>query len=515
MAARRLSMRKIKEVLRLHFEKGLSAREIAGSLDIGRGTIRNYLHRVEQVGLSWPLPAEMDEAALEHRLFPVIPIISQEKRQMPPMEYLHQELRKKGVTLQLLWHEYKEKDPQGYQYSQFCYHYHEWAEKLDPCLRQEYRAGERLFVDYAGQTVEITDPQTGELQEAQIFVATLGASNYTFAEATLSQDLPSWIQSHVHAFEFFQGVPEILVPDNLTDAVTRSCRYEPDLNATYREMAEHYGTIIIPARVAKPRDKAKVESGVLQAERWVLAPLRHRTFFSLAELNDAIKGQLEILNHRPFEKLEGTRKSLFETLDKPALKPLPLQRFTYAEWSRHKVNIDYHIEVDHHYYSVPYQLIHERLDVRITSTTLEVFFKGRRVALHSRSYLRGRYTTLREHMPKAHQKYLEWSPSRLIQWAAQMGPETQKLLTHILENRPHPEQGYRSCLGVLRLGKRYSPERLEAACARALAFKAYSYKNVESILNKGLDQQPFKVSLPQGRLPLLEHENLRGREYYR
>jgi transposase len=508
-------MRKIKEVLRLHYEKGLSAREIARSLDVGRGTIKNYLDRVQQVGLSWPLAPEIDEATLEHRLFPFIHPVAQEKRPMSSMEYLHQELRKKGVTLQLLWHEYKEKYPDGYQYSQFCRLYHQWAEKLDPCLHQEYRAGEKLFVDYAGPTMEITDPETGEIQQGQIFVATLGASNYTFAEATLSQDLPSWIQSHVHAFEFFQGVTEVLTPDNLRDAVTRSCRYEPDLNASYREMAEHYSTVIIPARVGKARDKAKVESGVLQVERWVMAPLRHRTFFSLAELNEAIREQLEFLNNRPFEKLQGTRKSLFESLEKSVLKPLPIHRFVFAEWKTARVNIDYHIEVDRHYYSVPYQLIHEKVEVRLTDTTLEVFFKGRRVTSHLRSYLQGRYTTLSEHMPKSHQKYLKWTPSRLIRWAGTIGPQTQKLLTFILENRPHPEQGYRSCLGVLRLRKRYSPERLEAACARALVFKAYSYKNVESILKKGLDQQPLEgFSSSPTRLPLLEHENLRGKEYY-
>jgi transposase len=507
-------MRKIKEVLRLRYEKGLTARQIAKSLDISRSTIRDYLERAKQAGLGWPLPWELDEASLEHQLFPSIHAIPQEKRHMPSPEYLHQELKRKGVTLQLLWHEYKERNLDGYQYSQFCRIYHQWADKLDPCLRQVYKAGEKLFVDYAGQTMEITDSTTGEIQSAQIFVATLGASNYTFAEASLSQDLPSWIESHVRAFEFFQGVAEILTPDNLKDAVTRSCRYEPDLNATYREMAEHYGTVIIPARVGKAKDKAKVESGVLQVERWILAALRHHTFFSLAELNEAISKQLEILNNRPFEKLEGTRKSLFETLDKPALKPLPVHRFIFAEWRKAKVNIDYHIEVDHHYYSVPYQLIHERLDVRLTDTTIEVFFKSRRVALHRRSGLRGKHTTLTEHMPKAHQQHLQWSPSRMIRWAGQIGPHTQNLVSLILESRGHPEQGYRSCLGLLRLEKRYSTERLEAACARALAFKAYSYKNVESILKKGLDQQPFEVSSPQGRLPLLEHENLRGRQYY-
>ena len=514
MAARRLSMRKIKEVLRLHFEKGLSAREIARSLDVGRGTIQNYLHRAQQVGLSWPLAPEIDEVTLERQLFPSLHPVAQEKRQMPPMEYLHQELKKKGVTLQLLWHEYKEKCPEGYQYSQFCRLYHQWAEKIDPCLRQEYRAGEKLFVDYAGQTMEITDPETGEIRETQIFVATLGASNYTFAEATLSQDLPSWIQSHVHVFEFFQGVTEILVPDNLKDAVTRSCRYEPDLNASYRELAEHYGAVIIPARVAKPRDKAKVESGVLQVERWVLAPLRHRTFFSLADLNEAIQKQLEFLNNRPFEKLQATRKSLFETLEKPVLKPLPIHRYVFAEWRTARVNIDYHIEVDRHYYSVPYQLIHEKVEVRLTEAAVEVFLKNQRIASHLRSHLPGKYSTLPEHMPKSHQKHLQWTPSRLIQWARTIGPQTQKLLAFILENRPHPEQGYRSCLGVLRLKKRYTPERLEAACARALVFKAYSYKNVESILKSGLDQQPLPVTSAQTPLSRVEHSNLRGREYY-
>ncbi len=507
-------MRKIKEVLRLHHQKGLSARQVAKSLGIGRSTIQDYLRRAEQAGLSWPLPPELDDGTLEDRLFPCIQCAPQQKRQMPPLEYLHQELKKKGVTLQLLWHEYKEKHPEGYQYSQFCRIYRQWAEKLDPCLRQDYRAGEKLFVDYAGQTMEITNPETGEIHEAQIFVATLGASNYTFAEASLCQNLPSWIESHVHAFEFFQGVAQILIPDNLKDAVTRSCRYEPDLNATYRELADHYGAVIIPARVGKARDKAKVESGVLQVQRWVLAPLRHRTFFSLADLNEAIAKQLEILNNRPFEKLDATRKSLFETLDKPALKPLSRHRFTYAEWIRAKVSIDYHIEVDHHYYSVPYQLIHERLDVRLTDTIVEIFFKGRRVALHRRSCLRAKHTTLAEHMPKSHQKYLQWTPSRLIRWAGRIGPHTQNLVACILENRPHPEQGYRSCLGLLRLGKRYCPERLEAACGRALAFKAYSYKNVESILKNRLDQQPLDACLPQTRLALTEHQNLRGSKYY-
>ena len=507
-------MRKIKEVLRLHHEKRLSDREIAKSVQIGRSTVKDYLLRAQRAGLSWPLPSELDEASLEHLLFPCNHSIPPERRQMPSPGYLHQELKRKGVTLQLLWHEYRQSNPDGYQYSQFCRIYQQWTKKLDPCLRQPYRAGEKLFVDYAGQTIPFIDRETGEIHEAQVFVATLGASNYTFAEASLSQNLPSWIQSHIHAFEFFQGAPEILIPDNLLSAVTRPCRYEPDLNATYREMAEHYETVIIPARVRKPKDKAKVESGVQMVEHWVLAPLRHRDFFSLLEVNEAIAEQIEKLNNRPFQKLEGTRRSLFETLEKPALKPLPLQRYIYTDWKRAKPNIDYHIEVGHHYYSVPYQLIQHRLDVRFSDTLVEVLFKGRRVASHRRSYRKGGYTTLSEHMPKSHQKYLEWTPSRLLRWAAKTGPHTQNLVAAILEHRPHPEQGYRSCLGLLRLGKTYSAERLEAACARALEIKAYSYKNVESILKKGLDRQPLRTASSQPPQPLLEHANLRGKEYY-
>jgi transposase len=507
-------MRKIREVLRLHFEHQQSARQIAKSCNIARSTVKEYLHRADQAKLTWPLSPEMDDAALENQLFPPAPLISSEKRQMPPMEYLHRERKRKGVTLQLLWHEYKEANPEGYQYSQFCERYRQWTQKLDVCLRQEYRAGEKLFVDYAGQTLPIQDPLTGVTQEAYLFVATLGASNYTFAEATLSQDLPSWIQSHVHAFEFFHGVPEILIPDNLKTGVTHPCRYEPDINPTYLDLAEHYGTVVIPARVHKAKDKAKVESAVLITERWILAALRNYTFFNLEELNQAIRVKLQDFNLRKFQKLETTRKELFENLDRPALKPLPEKPYEYAEWKKATVNIDYHIEVDHHYYSVPYQLAREQMEVRITRTTIEVLFKNRRVASHPRSYRKGGFTTLKEHMPKAHQQFLDWTPSRILRWAQQLGPNTEKLVTHILENKPHPQQGFRSCLGIFRLGKQYSKERLEAACAYALSINGFFYKSVESILKHGLDQKNT-LTLPSREEPLpLSHPNIRGKEYY-
>jgi transposase len=506
-------MRKIKEVLRLHFEHQQSIRQIAPSCSIARSTVQEYLYRAEQAGLTWPLPEEMDDAALESRLFPPQTPIPPEKRQMPPMEYLHQERKKKGVTLMLLWHEYKQANPDGYQYSQFCELYHQWRKTLDVCLRQEYRAGEKLFVDYAGQTIPIHDPLTGETREAYLFVAALGASSYTFAEATLERTLSSWIHSHVHAFEFFDGVSEILVPDNLKTGVTHPSRYEPDLNPTYQDLAEHYGTAVIPARVGKPKDKAKVESAVLVAERWILAALRNFTFFSLAELNQAIREKLKELNHRPFQKLDTTRQKLFETLDRPALKPLPEKPYEYAEWKKPRVHIDYHIEVEGHYYSVPHQLKNHQVEVRLTAQTVEVLFKHRRVTSHPRSYRKGAFTTLKEHMPPAHQKYLEWTPERMIRWAQQIGPNTEKLINHILENKPHPQQGFRSCLGIFRLGKVYSPERLEAACAYALSIRGFFYKSVESILKKGIDRKNIFGQQSQETLPL-SHPNIRGKEYY-
>jgi len=506
-------MRKIKEVLRLKWAHKLSNRKIAESCFISRSTVADYLLRAKLAGLSWPIAPELDDAAIENLLFPVTDKSIPAERRMPDMEYLYQELKRKSVTIQLLWYEYKQANTDGYQYSQFCNLYRQWVKKLDLTLRQEHRAGEKLFIDYAGQTVSIVDPKTGEITEAQIFLAALGASNYTFVEASLSQDLPSWIKSHVHAFEFFGGVAEILVPDNLKSGVTNPCRYEPDINPTYQDLAEHYGTTVIPARSRRPKDKAKVESAVFVAERWILAALRNHTFFSLAELNRAIAEKLHDLNNRKFQKLNTTRRQLFETIDRPALKPIPSRPYEYAEWKRARVNIDYHIEIDRHYYSVPYQLAREQVDVRLTSSTVEVLFKNRRVASHQRDYRKGAFITLTEHMPKSHQRYLEWTPSRIIRWAEKNGPKTEKLITRILDSRTHPEQGYRSSLGIMHLGKAYSPERLEAACERALFINAYSYKSVQSILKKGLDQQPFLFEQIENTQPL-NHHNIRGKHYY-
>ena len=505
-------MRRIKEVLRLHHESGLGRRQIGRSLSISHATVRGYLRRAEQAGLSWPLSDTLSDVQLEQRLFPPPIMIPAGERPLPDWASQNKELKRKGVTLFLLWQEYKAVYPDGYQYSRFCELYRAWASKIDVSMRQTHKAGEKLFVDYAGQSLPITNPGTGEIRVAQIFVATLGASSYTFAEATWTQSLPDWIGSHTRAFAFFGGVTEIIVPDNLKSGVTTPCRYEPGINRTYMDLAAHYGTAIIPARVYKAKDKAKVESGVLVVGRWILARLRNRTFFSLAEANTAIAELLTQLNDRPFQKLPGSRRELFETLDKPVLRQLPASLYTYAEWKKARVNIDYHIEVDGHYYSVPYQLIKQGLDVRITAHTVECFHKGKRVASHRRSFHKGKHTTVTEHMPKAHQQYAEWTPRRLVKWAASFGPNTSGLVEAILRKRVHPQQGFRSALGLLRLGKQYGPKRLENACERALATGAISYRSVASILKANLDKQPIQKA-PESPEPI-EHGNIRGAGYY-
>jgi len=507
-------MKKIKEVLRLR-SLGLHQHQIARSCSIGQSTVHHYLKRAAVAGINWPLAAEIDEVELERRLFP-LPLAPAERANLPPLDFvgLHRELTThKHVTLQLLWEEYHQAHPEGYRYSWFCQLYRDWLDQQDIVLRQQHRAGEKLFVDHAGDTIALTHPQTGEVLPAYLFVAVLGASNYIYAEATLNRDLPNWIGSHVRAFEFFGACPEIVVPDNWKTGVSRACRYEPDLNQTYAEMARHYGVAIIPARPAKPRDKAKVEQGVLLAERWIIAALRHRTFFDLGSLNQAIVELRDRLNHRPFKKREGCRWDLFCQLDRPALRPLPAQPYCFGDWKTLRVNIDYHVELERHYYSVPYQLIGQQVDARWTAATVEIFHRSLRVASHARSTVPYQATTQDGHRPKSHRAHLEWTPSRMIEWAATTGPATAKLVETILASKPHPEAGYRSCLGVIRLGKTYSLQRLEAAARRALHLRACSYPSIKSILACGLDRQP----LPQEAAPSappIQHPNIRGAGYF-
>jgi transposase len=511
MANRSISMRMAREILRLYFGLHLKKRQIGRACGVAPSTVIDYIQRAEDAGISWPLPEDLDDAALERVLNEQKGRPKPVRRPLPAMDEIHLELKKKGVTMQLLWFEYKERFPDGYQYTQFCEYYNRWAKTLELSLRQEHRAGEKTFIDFTGQTVPIKNPFTGEISDAEIFVAVLGASNYTYAEALPSQSLPFWIKAHIHAFEYFQGVSEILVPDNLRSGVTKACRYEPDLNPVYLSLAQHYGTAIIPARPYRAKDKAKVEAGVLLVTRWIIAALRHHTFFSIEELNAKIKELLERLNTRKFRKLDSSRRELFETLDKPAMKPLPVERYRYIDFKRSTVNIDYHVDVEKHFYSVPYQLVGKKLEVFLSADTVEIFHSNRRVVVHQRSFQKGKYTTLTEHMPKSHQKYLEWTPSRIIHWAQQIGPATTKLVETILSTRPHPEQGFRSCLGIFTLGKKYTPERLEAAATRAIKIRGYSYKSIKSILKTGLDRMPVAETK---EVKPVYHDNIRGKEYF-
>ena len=514
MARRPVSMHKTKEILRLKYELGLTNRQIAASLNLSHTCVDQHLHQAQQAGIGWPLPADLDDAQLRQRLRATEPLPPEPKRYLPPMVEVHRELQRKGVTLQLVWEEYRRVHPDGYAYTQFWEYYRRFCSQLEPALRQHHPAGERMFVDWAGLTIPLVNPQTGQSRPAYLFVAALGASNYTYTEAFENMQLSAWIEAHIHAWEFFGGVTRLTVPDNPKTAVTYACRYEPELNTGYEELAAHYGTVVLPARVRKPQDKAKVEAAVQHAERRILAVLRDQRFFSLAELNAAIRRELEVLNHRPFQKLPGSRAELFTQLDQPALQPLPATRYELAVWRKAKANIDYHVQVDWHNYSVPYRFTNQPVEVRLTIRTVEIFQRGQRVALHQRSHQRGGFTTDPAHRPKSHQCHLDWTPTRLIGWAQKdVGPQCAAAVSYILEHKPHPEQGYRSCLGLIRLNRHYGSTRLEQACQRARLLDVCSYASIKSILDTKLETQPVPAQ-PVVTAVLVTHDNLRGAPYY-
>jgi transposase len=510
-------MRPIREVLRQKWVLARPHREVAESLRIGLGTVCLVLDKAKQAGLDWPTVQTLTDEALEARLYTRPETATPERalRPWPDGAYIHRERRKAGVTLELLHLEYLEQHPEGYRYTQYCEIYRRWLKHRGLSMRQVHRAGEKLFVDYSGKKPTLIDPTTGELTEVELFVAVLGASNYTYAEATRTQQVPDWIGSHERAFGFFGGVPEVVVPDQLKSGVTVPGRYEPGIQRTYEDFAQHCTTVILPARPRSPRDKPKVEVGVQVVQRWILARLRHERFFSLAALNVRIRELLERLNAKVMRTYRASRRELFVQLDQPALRPLPAAPFVVGEWAINaRVNIDYHIAVHGHYYSVPYELLHELVDAHRTATTVEIFHRGQRVAAHLRDDRRGRHTTDPAHMPKAHRDHLEWSPSRLIDWARTIGPQTAALVEAILADRPHPEQGYRSCLGILRLAKGYGADRLEAACTRAGAARARSYRHVDAILKHGLDRLPLAAEATPPLTLVSAHEHLRGPEYY-
>ena len=505
-------MRQVREVLRLKHVCGHSGHRIAAAIGISRYTVAEYLRRAAVVGITWPVPAELDDVALERTLFTPPFAATEAQRPQPDWARIHAELRRPGVTLALLWQEYRAGHLDGFGYSRFCDLHAEWRARISPTMRQTHVAGEKLFVDYAGQTAAVIDPLTGEVRQAQVFVAALGASNYTYAEARWTQGLADWIGCHVNAFAFFGGVARQLICDNLKAGVTTASRYEPGVNRTYQDMAAHYGTAIVPTRVRKPRDKAKVEVAVQVVQRWVLARLRNHRFFSLAELNKAIREQVDELNARTMRRLGSSRRALFETIEHPALLELPAEPYAYAEWRRCRVALDYHVELHGHWYSVPYRLVREVVDARITEQTIEVFHRGTRVASHLRSPLRHRHTTVADHMSSAHRRYAEWTPTRLLREAAVIGPATAALVELILHAKPHPEQGFRACLGILRLVRGYGAERLEAACQRGIDIGARSYGSVVSILRNNLDRAYRPQPVPDE--PPLLHGNIRGGRYY-
>lgn len=512
-------MRKIREVLRLKFECGCSQRQIAASCDISVGVVAKYLARAAEARLSWQEAAQLSEADVDARLFRPPAPSDVPVRTPIDFEWVHRELRKTGVTLQLLWVEYHEaasrRGAAGYQYSQFCELYANWRSKLSVTMRQVHRAGEKAFVDYSGKKPHIVDSKTGEVTPVELFLTVLGASNYTFAEATRTQGLDDFVASTVRSFSFFGCVPHVLVPDQLRSAVSGPDRYEPEINPTYLEMAQHYGVAVVPARPRKPRDKAKVEAGVLLAQRWILARLRHRTFFDLAELNTAIAELVDGLNRRPFQKLEGCRRSAFESIDRPAMRPLPLLPYEKASWNKAKVNVDYHVDFDNRLYSVPHTLVGARVEIRATMSTVEILHRGERVASHRRSYgSRGTAVTREEHRPQSHRDYGKWPPERMIGWAGSFGPAVARVARQLLARYPHPEMGYRAVLGLVRCADKHGAARTDAACERALLAAGPwgpTRKQIEAMLKAGLER---RASIGEQRpLPII-HDNVRGAGYF-
>jgi transposase len=503
-------MRKTKEICRLS-AADLPGRAIARALGASSSTVGDAIARLKAAGLDWSKVETMSEERLERLLYrergQIIPDAHE-----PNWSRVCEELKRRHMTLQLLWIEYRAEHPDGYSYSWYCERYKAWLSKADPVMRQHHVFGEKAFVDWAGDTVDVVDGVTGEVTDAHLFVAVLGASNLMYVEAFHNEETESFLTGHVNAFQYMGGAPALLVPDNLKTGVTRSDRYDPDINTDYADLAHHYGTSILPARVRKPRDKAKVEVGVRHAYRMILAPLRNHTFFSLAQLNEEIFRLLEVINDRPFKKMAGSRRSVFEEHEAHLLRPLPARPYRYRKHKSAKVGIDYHVEVEVHRYSVPYHLIGEQVEVFIDERTVEIYHKGQRVALHVRSHVRGGFTTDPEHMPSTHRAHAEWTPERFEGWAAKTGPACAAFARRIMESREHPEIGFRNCMGLMSLGRKHGDDRLEAACVRALASGANRYQSVKSILQNGLDSVPLPAPPAPPAVP--DHDNLRGPDYY-
>lgn len=507
----RKSMRRIKDCLRLHFESRLSQAAIARTLQVARSTVWDYLERVKKSGKFWSDLKAMDDEHLEELLFTGLQPHPAMQRPLPDWEQVHKELHSKSyVTLRILWQEYIKTHPDGYSYPRFAVYYRKWAQRFKVYMRQRHIGGEKLFVDYSGKKPRIRDMRTGEEREVELLVMAWGASQYVYVEAQESQQLPQWIMGHRRGYEYFGCAPHIEVDDNLKSAVVKAHRYDPDVNRTFTEFAQHYGVAVIPTRPSKPKDKPKVENAVLLAQRWILACLRNRVFYSLAELNKAIRELVDIFNDKRMQRLPKSRRQLFLELDKPNALPLPTQPFEYREWVFPTVAFDYHIEVDHHFYSVPWTMARRQVSVRVTEKTVEVFDKQDRIALHARSRAQHQYTTVTEHMPPAHQKMVDWTPARLYAWAQQIGISTRQLIEKVIKTKFHPQQGFRPAMGILRLGKTYGNDRLEAAAKIALDFGFLRVQQITDLLKNGRDKLPSQI--PIATIP--NTDNVRGRDYY-
>ena len=515
MPAKGTSMLKLTQILRLHFDAKLSTRQIAKSLSLSVGVVSKYINRATDKSLSWPLSEDIDEKKLESLLKPHPNKRCGNDDSGINFAKTHQELKLKGITLQLLWDEYTSGIKSPLSYSRYCHLYRIYKQSLKRSMRQAHKAGDKVFIDYSGKTVDIIDPETGAIRKTEIFVGVLGASSYTFAEATWTQQLPDFLASQQRMFEFFGGVPALVVPDNLKSAINKTCRYEPEVNQTYSQFIEHYSTAVLPTRPYKPKDKAKAEAGVQLVQRWVIARLRHQTFVGLAELNNAIKKLLTELNQKPFQKLEGCRESNFIAIDKPALKDLPAIAYRYRQYKKARAGIDYHIELEGHYYSIPHRFSGKSIDLWFNQYTVECYVSGKQVATHLYSSVKGAHTTIGHHMPTNHQKQSEYSKERFIRWAGDIGAYTQAVSNKILESKPHPEQGYRSCLGLLVLAKKYGKSRLENACCYGFSKSLNTRKNIISILENGLDQCTFAQDTAQDTSYIaVPHDNIRGPHYY-
>ncbi len=509
---RSIHMVKIREILRLQ-SLGVSIRAISQSCNCSRNTVREILRTANLQGLSWPLPADMDDAVLMKVIYPSSSEPTSRKPE-PDYQYIHEELKRPHVNLRLLWTEFKTQQPDGLAYSQFCNRYRNWAVRTKAVMHLDHKPGYEMYVDWAGTKMQIIDSETGEILSAHLFVSTIGASSYPYVEAFPSECLENWITAHINAFRYYGGIPQLLIPDSLKTGVKRACNYDPELNKTYLELSEHYGCAIVPARIKKPKDKSPVEGAVGDISTWITAALRHQRFFSFYQLNLSIREKLSEFSRKPFQKKEGSRESAFLELDLPVLKQLPTKAYEMALWKVSTVSFNYHIEVERMYYSVPYNYIQKKVDVKISTFIIEVYFNHIRISSHQRLHGKaGQYSTNPEHMPPNHKEYVQWDSNRFLAWACKIGDHTRELVQQVLASRKVEQQAYKSCFGLLKLADRYTAFRLENACQKALELNSPSYTTVNNILKNGMDKVDAPIVLSKNNIVPM-HSHIRGAKYY-